>query len=64
VRRREAEELRVLQLLEQGRISSQEAADLIAALQGAAPPVAEDEAEASSEHEPGPATPPEAAPFS
>jgi hypothetical protein len=33
-RRREAEELRVLQLLEQGRISSQEAADLIAALQG------------------------------
>lgn len=34
-RRREAEELRVLQLLEQGRITSQEAADLIAALQGA-----------------------------
>lgn len=33
-RRREAEELRVLQLLEQGRITSQEAADLIAALQG------------------------------
>jgi hypothetical protein len=64
VRRREAEELRVLQLLEQGRISSQEAADLIAALQGAAPPVVEDEAEAPAEHEPGPATPPEAAPFS
>lgn len=35
-RRREAEELRVLQLLEQGRITSQEAADLIAALHGAA----------------------------
>jgi hypothetical protein len=34
-RRREAEELRVLQMLEQGRISSQEAAELIAALQGA-----------------------------
>jgi hypothetical protein len=33
-RRREAEELRVLQLLEQGRITSQEAAELIAALQG------------------------------
>ena len=33
-RRREAEELRVLQMLEQGKISSQEAAELIAALQG------------------------------
>jgi hypothetical protein len=32
-RRRESEELRVLQLLEQGKISTQEAADLIAALQ-------------------------------
>jgi hypothetical protein len=39
VRRFEAEEMRVLQMLEQGRISSQDAADLIAALQGAAPPV-------------------------
>jgi hypothetical protein len=37
-RRHEAEELRVLQMLEQGRISSQDAADLIAALQGSAPP--------------------------
>lgn len=36
-RRHEAEELRILQMLEQGRISSQDAADLIAALQGAAP---------------------------
>lgn len=42
-RRHEAEELRVLQLLEQGRISSQEAADLIAALQGVQPPVDEEE---------------------
>jgi hypothetical protein len=33
-RRREAEELRVLQLLEQGRITPEEAADLIAALRG------------------------------
>ncbi len=33
-RRRESEELRVLQMLEQGKISSSEAADLIAALQG------------------------------
>lgn len=37
-RRHEAEELRVLQMLEQGRISSQDAADLIAALRGAAAP--------------------------
>ena len=36
--RHEAEELRVLQMLEQGRISSQDAADLIAALRGAAAP--------------------------
>ena len=43
VRRFEAEELRVLQMLEQGRISSQDAADLIAALQGAAPPVTGEE---------------------
>ena len=34
-RRRESEELRVLQLLEQGKVSTQEAADLIAALQDA-----------------------------
>ncbi len=33
--RREAEELRILQMLEQGKISSQDAADLIAALRGA-----------------------------
>lgn len=33
-RRRESEELRVLQMLEQGKISASEAADLIAALQG------------------------------
>ncbi len=33
-RQTESEEVRVLQLLEQGRISAQEAADLIAALQG------------------------------
>ena len=39
VRRFEAEEMRILQMLEQGRISSQDAADLIAALNGAAPPV-------------------------
>lgn len=37
-RRHEAEELRILQMLEQGRITSQEAADLIAALQGMATP--------------------------
>lgn len=37
-RRHEAEELRVLQMLEQGKISSQDAADLIAALRGAAAP--------------------------
>jgi hypothetical protein len=33
-RRREGEEMRVLQMLEQGKISPQDAADLIAALQG------------------------------
>lgn len=38
-RRRESEEIRVLQLLEQGRISSQEAAELLAALQGAPAPL-------------------------
>jgi hypothetical protein len=37
-RRTESEEVRVLQLLEQGRISAQEAADLITALQGAPRP--------------------------
>lgn len=42
-RRRESEEIRVLQLLEQGRISSQEAAELLAALQGAPPPLDEDD---------------------
>lgn len=46
-RRREAEELRVLQLLEQGKISPQDAADLIAALRGSAlPDFGEDEPEA------------------
>lgn len=40
-RRRESEELRVLQMLEQGRITSQDAADLIAALQGTASPINE-----------------------
>lgn len=43
-RRHEVEELRILQLLEQGRISSQEAAELIAALQGAAPPLPDEDA--------------------
>jgi len=38
-RRREAEELRVLQMLEQGIITPQDAADLIAALQGSTAPV-------------------------
>ncbi len=38
IRRHEAEELRVLQMLEQGRISSQDAADLIAALRGVTAP--------------------------
>ncbi|MGE3073597.1 MAG: DUF4097 family beta strand repeat-containing protein [Dehalococcoidia bacterium] len=37
-RRREAEEMRVLQMLEQGKISPQDAADLIAALQGSSAP--------------------------
>lgn len=35
--RHETEELRILQMLEQGKISSQDAADLIAALRGAGP---------------------------
>lgn len=48
-RRHEVEELRILQLLEQGRISSQEAAELIAALQGAAPPLPDDDAPDSPE---------------
>lgn len=38
----ESEEVRVLQLLEQGRITSQEAAELIAALQGVEPPSPDD----------------------
>lgn len=42
-RRHEADELRILQMLEQGRITSQDAADLIAALQGTAAPITEDE---------------------
>ncbi len=53
-RRREADELRVLQLLEQGRITSQEAAELIAALQGAGP-VPEFEEEGDGVIELGPA---------
>ncbi|GIW13652.1 MAG: hypothetical protein KatS3mg062_1091 [Tepidiforma sp.] len=44
-RRREAEELRVLQLLEQGRITPQDAADLIAALRGMPPPPLDDSPE-------------------
>jgi hypothetical protein len=40
--RHETEELRILQMLEQGKISSQDAADLIAALRGAAPLAADD----------------------
>lgn len=42
-RRREGEELRVLQMLEQGKISPQDAADLIAALQGSSTPAFDDE---------------------
>jgi len=46
-RRREGEEMRVLQMLEQGKITPQDAADLIAALQGStAPRFDEDESEA------------------
>ncbi|GAB4329527.1 MAG: hypothetical protein Kow0010_13910 [Dehalococcoidia bacterium] len=52
-RRYEAEELRILQLLEQGRITSQEAAELIAALQGAPPP--DDEFSFPGDDEPHPA---------
>lgn len=44
IRRGEAEELRVLQMLEQGRITPQEAADLIAALQGTTPRLREEDA--------------------
>ena len=44
-RRREAEELRVLQMLEQGKITPQDAADLIAALQGSSAPAFDDEEE-------------------
>jgi len=58
-RSREAEQFRVLQLLEQGRISSQDAAELIAALQGAAPPAAEEDAppESGAGEETPPPTP-------
>ena len=42
-RRREGEEMRVLQMLEQGKITPQDAADLIAALQGSTVPQYEDE---------------------
>ncbi len=42
-RRRESEELRVLQLLEQGKITTQEAADLIAALRDVRPPMEDGE---------------------
>ncbi|MCC6269068.1 MAG: hypothetical protein IT300_15985 [Dehalococcoidia bacterium] len=38
-RRREGEEMRVLQMLEQGKITPQDAADLIAALQGSSAPI-------------------------
>ncbi len=57
-RRREAEELRVLQLLEQGRITSQEAADLIAALQGAGAMPEGDEEVAENGAEEAPLAPP------
>jgi hypothetical protein len=65
-RRREAEELRVLQLLEQGRITSQDAADLIAALQGAGamPAEGEDLAEPPPADEPAPGEPSNPAPIS
>ena len=51
-RRHEVEELRILQLLEQGRISSQEAAELIAALQGAAPPLPDEDAPPEADNPP------------
>lgn len=44
-RRREAEEMRVLQMLEQGKITPQDAADLIAALQGSTTPQFDDDDE-------------------
>ncbi len=43
--RREAEEMRVLQMLEQGKITPQDAADLIAALQGSSTPQYDDDQE-------------------
>jgi hypothetical protein len=43
-RRLESEELRVLQMLEQGKITPQDAADLIAALRGSTTPAFDDEA--------------------
>lgn len=48
-RRRQSEEVRVLQLLEQGRITSQEAAELLAALRGAPPPGTGNEGPAAAE---------------
>lgn len=48
-RRRESEELRVLQMLEQGKITPQDAADLIAALRGSTVPDFADEDEDGSE---------------
>ena len=51
-RKFEAEELRVLQMLEQGRISSQDAADLIAALRGTAAPAWEPEGRGEDEGAP------------
>ena len=48
-RRLESEELRVLQMLEQGKISPQDAADLIAALRGASAPAFDDMADAEDE---------------
>ncbi len=44
-RRREGEEMRVLQMLEQGKITPQDAADLIAALQGSSTPQFNDDEE-------------------
>lgn len=46
--RREAEEMRVLQMLEQGKITPQDAADLIAALQGSSQPQFDDDDEEST----------------
>lgn len=48
-RRLESEELRVLQMLEQGKISPQDAADLIAALRGSSSPAFDDSADEDGE---------------